>query len=82
MPVQIGWLEMGWQLRPNEVEESGRHHCGDWMEEERERERERQTQRKEKRVRWMTKRNEGGREGGREVVYSVQAPSQRLDIKR
>ena len=58
MPVQIGWLEMGWQLRPNEVEESGRHHCGDWMEEERERER--QTQRKEKRVRWMTKRNEGG----------------------
>ena len=21
MPVQIGWLEMGWQLRPNEVEE-------------------------------------------------------------
>ena len=20
MPVQIGWLEMGWQLRPNEVE--------------------------------------------------------------
>ena len=27
MPVQIGWLEMGWQLRPNEVEgrERGRH---------------------------------------------------------
>ena len=24
MPVQIGWLEMGWQLRPNEVEERGR----------------------------------------------------------
>ena len=59
MPVQIGWLEMGWQLRPNEVEER-----------EGEREEEttttgRQTQRKEKRVRWMTKRNEGGvREGG------------------
>ena len=52
---------MGWQLRPNEVEERGRDHDGDCMEEERERG---QTQRKEKRVRWMTKRNEGVREEG------------------
>ena len=54
MPVQIGWLEMGWQLRPNEVE--GRER----KTRPRERKRERQRQRKEKRVRWMTKRNEGG----------------------
>ena len=57
MPVQIGWLEMGWQLRPNEVEEEETTTAA--------RKRERQTQRKEKRVRWMTKRNEGVRmEGG------------------
>ena len=48
MPVQIGWLEMGWQLRPNEVEERGRDHDGDCMEEERERERERANAKKRK----------------------------------
>ena len=58
MPVQIGWLEMGWQLRPNEVEGREREREEDTT--KREEERQRQRQRKEKRVRWMTKRNEGG----------------------
>ena len=63
MPVQIGWLEMGWQLRPNEVEEREEETttATAWRKRERERG---QTQRKEKRVRWMTKRNEGVREEG------------------
>ena len=66
MPVQIGRLEMGWQLRPNEVEERGGRDHDATTAAARKREGERQTQRKEKRVRWMTKRNEGGSGRGRE----------------